>query len=68
VTAADLGELAGELFAPEQLSAAAIGPDEQAFAWALGPLRMSSTASVARESPPDAGGRESGSDADEAVQ
>jgi len=38
VTREDLLALAGELFAPEQLSAAGIGPDEDAFAAAIAPL------------------------------
>jgi predicted Zn-dependent peptidase len=38
VQASDVGQLAGELFAPHELSAAGVGPDEQAFQAALGPL------------------------------
>ena len=38
VTREDLLALAGELFAPERLSAAGIGPDEDAFAAAIAPL------------------------------
>jgi predicted Zn-dependent peptidase len=38
VTAADLRELAHELFVPASLSAAGIGPDEDAFRRALRPL------------------------------
>ena len=38
VTREDLAALAGELFAPEQLSATGIGPDEDAFAAAIAPL------------------------------
>ena len=38
VTAADLRELARELYAPANLSAAGIGPDEDAFRRALRPL------------------------------
>ncbi len=34
----DMGTLAGELFAPAQLAAAAIGPDEETFRAALTPL------------------------------
>jgi predicted Zn-dependent peptidase len=40
VTLADLEELAVELFAPERLSAAGIGPDEDAFRGALEPLAV----------------------------
>ena len=40
VTLADLEELASELFAPERLSAAGIGPDEAAFRGALEPLAV----------------------------
>jgi predicted Zn-dependent peptidase len=39
VQASDLGELAEELFAPARLSAAGVGPDEQAFRAALAPLQ-----------------------------
>jgi predicted Zn-dependent peptidase len=38
VTLDDLGALAHELWAPERLSAAGIGPDEAAFRSALGRL------------------------------
>jgi predicted Zn-dependent peptidase len=38
VTREDLFALVGELFAPERLSAAGIGPDEDAFAAAIAPL------------------------------
>jgi len=38
VTREDLAALAGELFAPEQLSAAGIGPDEDVFTAAIAPL------------------------------
>jgi predicted Zn-dependent peptidase len=38
VTRADLLALAGELFAPERLSAAGIGPDQDAFNAAIAPL------------------------------
>ena len=38
VTLDDLRELAGELWAPEKLAAAGIGPDEDAFRSALAPL------------------------------
>lgn len=38
VTREDLLALAGELFAPERLSAAGIGPDDDAFARAVAPL------------------------------
>jgi predicted Zn-dependent peptidase len=40
VTLADLEELAAELYAPERLSAAGIGPDEAAFRTALEPLAV----------------------------
>jgi predicted Zn-dependent peptidase len=39
VQAADVGELAGELFSPSGLSAAGVGPDEDAFQAALAPLQ-----------------------------
>jgi predicted Zn-dependent peptidase len=39
VQVADVGELAGELFAPRRLSAAGVGPDEDAFQAALAPLQ-----------------------------
>jgi predicted Zn-dependent peptidase len=35
---ADLSELAGELFAPDGLSVAGVGPDQHAFEAAIGPL------------------------------
>jgi hypothetical protein len=38
VTLEDLSELAGELLAPERLSAAGIGADESAFRAALAPV------------------------------
>ena len=38
VTLADLGQLADELWAPERLSAAGIGPDEEAFRTAVGEI------------------------------
>jgi predicted Zn-dependent peptidase len=38
VDASAIGELAGELLAPERLCAAAIGPDEDAFRAAIAPL------------------------------
>jgi len=38
VTVADVHELAGELFAPERLSAAGVGVEEDAFRRALAPL------------------------------
>jgi predicted Zn-dependent peptidase len=38
VDAAGVGELAAELLAPERLSAAAIGPDEDLFRTAIAPL------------------------------
>ncbi len=40
VTLADLGELAGELYAPDRLSVAGIGPDEESFRAALEPLAV----------------------------
>jgi predicted Zn-dependent peptidase len=40
VDAAAVGELAAELLAPERLSAAAIGPDEDLFRNAIAPLRV----------------------------
>ena len=40
VTISDLEELAAELFAPERLSVAGIGPDEDAFRAALEPLAV----------------------------
>jgi predicted Zn-dependent peptidase len=55
VTLDDMAALAGELFVPTQLSAAAIGPDEETFRAALAPLRR-----------PDASA--AGVRADEAVQ
>jgi predicted Zn-dependent peptidase len=45
VTHDDLVALAGELFAPERLSAAGIGPDEDAFAAAIAPLTSAAVAS-----------------------
>lgn len=43
VTLDDLRELAGELWAPEKLAAAGIGPDEDAFRSALAPLAATPT-------------------------
>jgi predicted Zn-dependent peptidase len=45
VTHDDLVGLAGELFAPERLSVAGIGPDEDAFAAAIAPLTPAGVAS-----------------------
>ena len=47
VTREDLVALAGDLFAPERLSAAGIGPDEDAFARAIAPLEPSGEAVAA---------------------
>jgi predicted Zn-dependent peptidase len=44
VTLEDVTALAGELFAPSHLAAAAIGPDEQTFHDALEPLRAPAAA------------------------
>ncbi len=43
VTLDDLRELAGELWAPEKLAAAGIGPDEDAFRSAVAPLAATPT-------------------------
>jgi predicted Zn-dependent peptidase len=45
VTQDDLVALAGELFAPERLSVAGIGPDDDAFATAIAPLTPAGVAS-----------------------
>jgi predicted Zn-dependent peptidase len=47
VTREDLVALAGELFAPERLSAAGIGPDQDAFTAAIAPLAPGSQAVAA---------------------
>jgi len=52
VEVADLRELAGELFAPERLSAAGVGPDEEVFLGALAPLRGTRADPLALDDPP----------------
>jgi hypothetical protein len=42
VTLGDLEALAGELFAPERLSIACVGPDERAFEAAIKPFAAAS--------------------------
>jgi predicted Zn-dependent peptidase len=46
VTLDDLSELAGELLDPERMSAAGIGPDEEPFRAALGPVSSSLAAAA----------------------
>jgi predicted Zn-dependent peptidase len=52
VTLADLESLAAELFAPEQLSIACVGPDERAFDSAIEPFAASSAATATASASP----------------